>query len=429
MFCPKCGMRQPDDARFCEGCGADLQAIHESESSDSQQGVVSPRDPLSDPLPPKPLRKKGRLTVVAVVAALVAVAALAVGGFLLSQPPALTDEKILSDFDAEGIAANIVIGSDWANGGSFSVASKTVDSVEDQSHQQSSSYKVAQVTVVCENATFRVTSSYDLVYRLQDRTWVQDDALQLTQAIEPIGGVDDAKIVEQAPTFMEMVDEQHVMKNSSGKKQYLKDRYAEKVAFEVVENTTSASGGNVKLSMSAQKGFAAYNGTLTISFAWNGNDWEVSDCTADEAAYKADFSSLVGSWSGTRHDGNAAVGQDCMAGRTIPFKLTVKSIDAESMVMTVDMEFVGHKHKWLDNIAESSEGDEAVSLTDTLISIPVDIGDENLVYELEKNDYPRWNCKVFLTANENQTLEVMATSSWDYDTHYDFYTLEKALEA
>lgn len=424
MFCPKCGKQQPEDAPFCDACGADLQADAPEVEQDGSSSAAQPAEEVI-----RKAERAGRTTrrvIVVSVVAVVVVVALAIAAFFLTQPPALSDDEILSEFDAEGIAANIVVGSDWGHSGGFSMVSKTVDSIEDQSQQQSPSYKVAHVTIVCENATFRATSSYELVYRLEERAWVQDDALQLSQAIEPIGGVDDAKLVEQAPTFIKMVDDQHVMKDANGKKQYLKDRYDENVSFEVVENTTSASGGSAKLAMSAQKGFATYKGTLTISFAWNGGDWEVSDCTADEAAYKADFSSLVGSWSGTRHDGNAAVGQDCMAGRTIPFKLTVKNVDAESMVMNIDMEFVGHKHEWLGNIVESSEGDETVSLIDTLISVPADIGDRNLVYEMEKNDYPRWDCKVFLTANENQTLEVMATSSWDYNTHYDFYTLEKA---
>lgn len=427
MFCPKCGKQQPAEALFCDACGADLHVVIQKAEQSSSSSLAQPVEETIGKA--EHSGRNARKIVVVSAVAMVAILALLVAIFFLTQLPVLSDDEILSVFDAEGDAANIFIGSDWAHSDSFSVISETVDSIEDQSGKQSPPYKVAHVTVVFENTTFRVTSSYELVYRLQNRTWVQDDVLQLNQDIEPLGGVDDAKIVEQAPTFIKMVDDHHAFKDSNGKKQYLKDRYAENVSFEVAENTTSASGGSATLAMSAQKGFATYKGTLTISFAWKGNDWEVSDCAADVAAYKADFSSLIGTWSGVRHDGNAAVGQDCMAGKTIPFKLNVKSIDAESMVMTVDMEFVGHKHKWNANVAESSEGDETVSLTDVLISVPVNIGDKNLVYELEKNEYPRWDCKVFLAASENQTLEVMATFSWDYDTHYDFYTLERAQNA
>jgi uncharacterized membrane protein YvbJ len=33
MFCPQCGANQSDDLKFCNLCGANLQAVHLTNSS------------------------------------------------------------------------------------------------------------------------------------------------------------------------------------------------------------------------------------------------------------------------------------------------------------------------------------------------------------------------------------------------------------
>ena len=355
MFCPKCGKHQPDEAFFCDGCGERLaqapiarsgaeeppvddaarfssdgegrlssdEAAYpsfEGEERSSSDDAVPDAAPDAAPVAKNTARFAKRIAMV-VVAAL-AIAALAAVAFVVSMPPDLSDDSILEDLDADALAASTEIASEWADGGEFSVASTSVDSVEDAGGQQAPASKIALVTVVCESATFRVTSTYQLAYGLQDKEWVLDDALQLNQGVEPLGGVSDEAVISQVPTFLAMVDDESPLKDSDGKKQYLEDRYVENVKFEVVENGTSGQGGSVKVSLSAQRGFAAYSGMLTVDFSWNGSDWEVSGCAVDEAAYQANYDSLLGTWSGTRHDGNAAVGQECLAGKTTPFRLS-----------------------------------------------------------------------------------------------------------
>lgn len=41
MYCPKCGEKNPDEARFCGNCGAPLPGIHASADPASTPGVAS----------------------------------------------------------------------------------------------------------------------------------------------------------------------------------------------------------------------------------------------------------------------------------------------------------------------------------------------------------------------------------------------------
>lgn len=67
MFCPNCGKSLPDSAKFCSGCGLNLQGLSDA----------APAAPAS--APPAPAKKKKR--VLPIILAVVLIAA-AVGGFL-----------------------------------------------------------------------------------------------------------------------------------------------------------------------------------------------------------------------------------------------------------------------------------------------------------------------------------------------------------
>jgi hypothetical protein len=52
MFCPKCGMQNPETGKFCRGCGTDLGTISEALSGKSSGkssgfGMVEPMQPMS----------------------------------------------------------------------------------------------------------------------------------------------------------------------------------------------------------------------------------------------------------------------------------------------------------------------------------------------------------------------------------------------
>ena len=50
MFCSKCGTQNPDDSKFCAGCGAALDEGNSTQATDSSQSHM-PQAPLIDDLP------------------------------------------------------------------------------------------------------------------------------------------------------------------------------------------------------------------------------------------------------------------------------------------------------------------------------------------------------------------------------------------
>ena len=341
----------------------------------------------------------------------------------------MPDEDILAAIDTERIAASISAPSQWIENDAFSVSSSSIDAVNDF-NEGDTKRKTAQATVAYSNSFFKVTCKYSCDYVLDDKNWILLGCEEYNRVIEPISGIDDAKIIEQIPTLLELVDS-NPPKNPKGDKQYLRNLYKENVAFAIESNDTTSSGGSVKVSIKAKQGFASYSGTLTTSFVWNGTEWEVSSCSVDDAAYMPDFSSLVGTWSGTRHDGNAAVGQECLAGESTPCVISVKSTSDASQVMTADAEFVSHKHKWLDNVSATAEGDTVEKLTDALFKIPMPDDKYVRVYEYEGNEGPSYYSYTIdiSTDSTGESLEVRAVSVWEYETHYDFYTLAREEQA
>lgn len=52
MFCPNCGARNEDNAKFCSGCGSALGASAPGTQAPSQPSYSTPAQPYSAPPPP-----------------------------------------------------------------------------------------------------------------------------------------------------------------------------------------------------------------------------------------------------------------------------------------------------------------------------------------------------------------------------------------
>lgn len=329
---------------------------------------------------------KGKLAAiiaggVAAVAVIVVAVVLALG---VASSSSLSDEDVLAALDVDALAADSSMQSEWANGEGFSVASSTIDSLSDVTGNAGGPRgKEARVTVALENGSLRITTVQRVVFYRVDDAWQETLAEEASRTVEPIGGVDDAKVVEHGPTLLQLADKDPFV-DAEGDEVFLADLYGSNVAFEVIENATTEAGGTVTLGISAQKGMAGYAGTLTASFAWNGSDWEVASCAADDASYQADYSAFVGTWTGefVSTDHNAIMDEGaCYGGRGNPASLTVKSVDSTSLTATVDMTFLVHGHASLDNAADSTDGDAVVQLTDVLITLDPDDDDFYQIYE------------------------------------------------
>ena len=113
MFCPQCGMQIPDQSKFCPGCGAtltdevksavqqpqsfeqpaqpqtyaqpyDQQAYAQQQTYAQQQAYAQPGyDPYAAPVAVQTRKKKSKKPLFITIGALVAVAALVVGAWLL----------------------------------------------------------------------------------------------------------------------------------------------------------------------------------------------------------------------------------------------------------------------------------------------------------------------------------------------------------
>ena len=86
MFCPQCGEKNADDARFCGACGASLRR------------AAAPAAPVrSAASAPAPVVRKGRLPLVVALASLVAMAAAGVVAWLVFFAPFDIDERNFPD--------------------------------------------------------------------------------------------------------------------------------------------------------------------------------------------------------------------------------------------------------------------------------------------------------------------------------------------
>lgn len=431
MHCWNCGTQLPDDARFCGACGAsqeagdtrsDSGAAHQQEATSSFEcGEVSGGS--SAPAPKHTVRNA--LVAIVVVAA---VAAAGIVGLRVWQ------EASVPEFDESSIAEGFVgdpsasVQSAWMTNDDYSHVSTEVTSVKTKDVGDARG-KVVDAVVTYENSSFRIKQYWELVYALQDGQWVQSGSSESSRAYEAVGKISDEVLVAKVPSFFERIDEEP-RKDSDGKPLYLRELYQTGADFSVVENDTGEGSGDVVISIKGMRGFTSHEGELRVSFWWNGGleDWDVLDCTVNDGAYEASYDGLVGTWTGEFVETEGRGAADCYGGRSQPPVMTVKSVDStdSSLTAVVDLSFLLHVHKWLENPAESWAGDEYVTIRDVLITLRPEMTSS---YEIYTGDSPaEYKIRICAGNDGNIELEIQTGGKLgdDVSSRTDSFKMTKA---
>lgn len=423
MHCPCCGNELPDDARFCDLCGSPVATDEtpanggtdreKSTENESIGGQCSLREQETKQNAQKRLSKKALVTigvgVVAVLVIVIAVALLATG--FLDESKDIPEEVVFSALDAESIAADAKANNSLIKEDAYRVDSETLDAV----HETDGGLIQAHVTVVLKNSYYAITNEYSLEFLRDGETWECVSGEMVGNDISPISGIDDQTVVDNVLKCMEIIDSNQSMK-VDGKTVKLKDLYKANLTIALLSNDTNENGGNATVLITSSNGLAQYKGALTIPFTWDNSEkeWKIGSCTVDENAYTADYSGMIGTWSGSfKKTVNGIIGgtdhSDCYGGRQTLPEMVVKSVSADGKTFIADISFVIHQHSEPGNPQETADGDRLFTAENVLVTIN-EIKSMHQVYE-EKGVDGTTDVVVKLKAEESSSTMTLCTKS------------------
>lgn len=339
-------------------------------------------------------------------------------------PPELSEEEILSHIDQQEVIDNFLFSSRWADEASPTLNSKYVREIVD-SEIDNTPHKTAYVTTICETNQIRQSSEYLCEFILIENEWINEDVCLQGATLDCIGGISDTVLAEQAPTLMQLADEKAGKEDTASN---LADLYTENFSAQVLKNNTSENNGSATISIAATKGLVTYQGTLTATFSWSGSDWEV-DCSADSAAYQANYSNYEGTWMGSfvETEGWGTWNEDgaCYAAKETSPALIIKEVDSVSRTAKADLSFIIHAHKDnLTNDVSTSDGDTVISLTDMLITLEPESTDFYKIVDKKQGDY---EYLVFLYNDNSGNLKMRVETFKTFQTKvFDTYDLARS---
>lgn len=413
MHCPFCGAMQEEGASADVGQESERSGMGEVDSI-LESGLNETRDALKQ-------RRISRKAIMGIIAGIVALFAIAgVAAFFLMSPD-LPEDKVLSDFDSVSVDTTTLSDSSWGSNEGYEETSREVQSIEENDRE----IRKATVARVYENDSFKVTCIFEASYILENDEWLPHELFELSRSIEPVAGISDEMVLNQAPSILSSVEETP-HEDINGYDITLEDIYGDSAEYSIIENNTSAEGGSVILQVSAVDGFAKYQGNITAQFVWDGSDWAVSSCTVDDGAYEADLSYFVGTWVGTFEESNLDYfvlnsDSNCLGGNATPLTVTIKSVDQSTMSATADIVFCLHDHGQVTSRQKSDPNDQTITLTDVLIPIEYD---NDAYFELvEQDDQPFY--EVSLGINEGGLEGHVRSGSRAGSTRTDDFTMVK----
>ena len=409
MHCPNCDAEIVKEAAFCPKCGAKIQKP-DSRNHAPNANITS----SGDSGPAFLSTTKGKAILFGGIAALV-FAGLIACLWLFSSGNTIVDpgppSGPNSSFAVGDRVTDTLSDSEWVTNDGYEIAS-VIENNRQEFEESGDRYCTINSTVEYENGSLKATKRVNETFKMQrgNGEWVKVDTVEDGKtAVTPIKGVDSGLVKNSAPTLIEFADK-NPKKDANGYAVLLRDCYKAGTAFEVKENKTTAEGGDVVVSLHASRGFADYSGTLTASFTWDGKSWILDSCKADDAAYQADYSSLVGTWNGeflkTEHN-NVMDQAACYGGKNHPAVMTIKSVDSNAKTATADISMLVHDHDVPENAAEESAGDTYVTREGVLF--PIDPDSEVRIYQ---SDSPT-SFSIYLSLDEG-TMNMRTTVDFSF---------------
>lgn len=416
MKCPNptCGREIADSATFCSYCGCKIPAA-ESEADTGKRTV----------------RARGPLVAGVAIVAVALIAVVVFGVAHITATPELSDETVIEALEPELAAKEIEAPTGtWFAIEPLEYVSSQVDSISEV--YNADDRNVVIVKSVYENTSVIVTVTYETVFYLEGDTWKYQPFSPVEQTYVPSGHVADDALVEHVPSFLEFVDEEHPVTEPDGDEVSLMELYGASFQAEVIDNSTGESGGSATLAISAMHGISSYAGEIEVSFDWDDEigDWVLVDVKPSEGIALASFDGLLGTWTGEFYEEEHNEGiynlASCYGGRGNPPSITFKSVDEQAMTAVVDITCLVHGHGSLDNPADSTEGDEVLTVNDVLITLdPEQLDEWYQVYEQERY-------RVFIQAGSGGSLRVKIETMYIPDTgreqvwRADYFTMTRS---
>ena len=472
MYCPHCGAKNVESAKFCYACGTPLAPVAAapdapgvSETSQSmnqstafERGVPAPSQqpagnqvfqnvdcsaPYAAPVSAQSLPANSSVgskiaaiptkqkAIIGGVAAVVLVAVVAVVVFLNSGPSNGTIEQIVR----ENVSTkDMSTGSMWSDGSDYSIKSVKVLNKQKGNMQDVSSYQVmgvritdpysARVEVVFANDDSEVTKQGNINLVKANGKWdtIYFTGSELdTTGTKVTGGVDEKKVIQNMGTILSTAD-------ASGYSMSLSSLY-DNGDFKVKKSDLNSDKATdtVKISCKSSSTYSESKGTITAKFVYGGNGWELNSVKASDDIDKVSYQKLVGTWTGKFKSQSS--GEECFGGKANPVKVTITKVDDETGEVEGTFNGVAHNHKTPDNAEDSDAGDTV--LTDVPFNMVFTF---NSSWSYPSDDYecPQdANGKVTfsLSFGDDAVAEIYTSyqpsSIFDWSYYYDTYTLIK----
>lgn len=290
---------------------------------------------------------------------------------VLVLPPALTEEQVLSDFDAPSIAAEGLTNSVYASNSGYRLEDEEVVSISNNGENAN----VASVEATFVNESFEVEVSATLDYELSDRTWMGHRPTITSVKATPIAGVSGDAVLADIDTILSEGGSQDGVTLESV---YTGGSFtADKSSLDVDEDETTST---IEISAERVRSLYEYSGVITATFEFvpgkassDAGSWKLVSVSADENAYARSQASIVGTWEGTLEQTETSnfiwdIGR-CWAAESTSPSLEVTAFDPDSGQMTCNLSFISHNHGALSSDADETDGDAVVEISGATIML------------------------------------------------------------
>lgn len=439
MYCMFCGAKADETMSFCQKCGRKL-----SQSDNATQGVSSTTGTTpSTRLWTKfaavcsGLRNSRRLPIIVFVAVVVVVLIVSLSLTLVNRTSELADESIIND-QKSSESVDALTDSLWGDNTGYKQSDAKILNREESMTTDSQTgdmipRQLIDLSITYRNKSFKVSVERRVSYVYRNEIWGMDGADPADITVTPLGGVKNQAVINNVGYIISLADENPGV-GSDGNKTYLADLYGDDYDVKVIKNATDVNGGTVQLAINGQQGMLGHHGEMTVSFAWGDGDWAITDVQVTPETYLDDYSSLVGTWSGTLQK-DESYRKPCYGGRSQPLQFNVKSVDSTAKTLVMDISLLVHNHKYLEeSAAETTEGDVYYTVPDVVVDFS-NVNNGHTIYDSliwKEGSQAPYFIQITMTINNGKMSAVTKTGAYDASTggmlweFYDTYSMTKA---